>query len=73
MCLCWNEDGTMCSSEELKRRMVLYHQGLYKPELKAFRQKMADQRQRETDERVRAMTVEEKSELISMWKRTFQV
>jgi len=39
MCLCWNKDGTMCSIEELGVRLQLYEKGLYRPELKALREK----------------------------------
>lgn len=55
MCLCWNNDGTMCGPEELKRRMWLYSQGLYKPELKAFREKMDRERAEKRAEKLPAI------------------
>lgn len=44
MCLCWNDDGTICSTEELKQRIELHRQGLYKPELKKWREAADEER-----------------------------
>lgn len=52
MCLCWNDDGSMCGMEELKQRLELYHKGLYKPEMKALRDKMWKEREVKTEKRL---------------------
>jgi hypothetical protein len=52
MCLVWNDDGSMCSEEELKVRLELYHKGLYMPELKKLREEMYRKRREYWDARL---------------------
>jgi hypothetical protein len=67
MCLCWNDDGSMCDPKELARRIDLHLKGLYKPWLS--RRDMMQRERADRDAAVAAMTEEERAEIFNLYKR----
>ncbi len=74
MCLCWDFDKNgkvtgMCSMEELARRI---HDPNFRPELKAAKRKMFDERKRKDAEHFASLSEERKEELRKDWMRTIK-
>ena len=74
MCLCWDYDEKgkvtgLCSMEELARRI---HDPNFRPELKAAKRNMFNERKRKEAEHFASLSVERKEEIRREWIRTIK-